>query len=87
MNIDIKTRISQALQNYAEKEISGIQFSDLIKKHVDVVEGLSKSQIVSFKYYINFFEKESDNLYLPSNKYLKGEVEEFTEFLDSLESD
>ena len=36
------------------------------------------------RYYIEFFEKEGELWYLDSNKYLKEEVEELSQFLDSL---
>ena len=48
-------------------------------------DALEKKHKISFKYYIGFFEKEGEQWYLDSNKYLKEEVEELSQFLDTLD--
>ena len=83
MTIDT-TSANQALQDYRDGDISGIALSQTLKQIASSVDGLEKNHEVSFKYYIGFFEKEGEQWYLDSNKYLKEEVEELNQFLDSL---
>ena len=77
---------SQSIQDYLDGEISGTQLSQTLGQISKSAEGLDKKQLVSFKYYIEFFEKEGGNLYLHSNKYLKEEVDELSSFMDTLSS-
>ena len=85
MKIDI-TAAGQSVQDYLDGEITSIQLSQTLGKIVDAAEALDKKQLVSFKYYIEFFEKEGNNLYLHSNKYLKEEVDELGSFVKTLNS-
>lgn len=86
MKIDPKLVISQSLKYYVDKERSGAELSQSIKHNFDKIYGLNTNQVRAFSYYVDFFEKEGDHLYLPSNVYLKEEVDELKELLDSLES-
>lgn len=83
MKIDIP-ETTQSIQRYLDREISGGEFSKILHQIVQSAEDLDKKQRVLFKYYIDFFEKEGDNLYLKSNKYLKEEVAELNTFINSL---
>ena len=83
MKIDM-TLASQSLQNYRDGDITGIALSQTLSQVATAADGLEKKRNVSFKYYIDFFEKEGEQWYLDSNKYLKEEVEELNQFLDSL---
>ena len=83
MKIDI-TAASQSVHDYLDGEISGEQLSQTLSQIEKTAEGLEKKQKVSFKYYIEFFEKEGKHFYLRSNKYLKEEVEELSSFVESL---
>ena len=83
MKIDM-TLASQSLQNYRDGDITGIALSQTLSQVATAADGLEKKHNVSFKYYIDFFEKEGEQWYLDSNKYLKEEVEELNQFLDSL---
>ena len=83
MKIDM-TLASQSLQNYRDGDITGIALSQTLSQVATAADGLEKKYNVSFKYYIDFFEKEGEQWYLDSNKYLKEEVEELNQFLDSL---
>jgi len=74
----------QSLQDYRDGEISGIALSQTLNQVAASADALEKKHKVSFKYYIGFFEKEGEQWYLDSNKYLKEEVEELSQFLDSL---
>jgi len=78
------TSANQALQDYRDGDISGKVLSQTLSQVVKSADGIEKKQEVSFKYYIGFFEKEGEQWYLDSNKYLKEEVEELSEFLNSL---
>jgi len=82
MKIDMASA-NQALQDYRDGDINGIELSQTLKQIASSVDGLEKKHEVSFKYYVGFFEKEGDQWYLDSNKYLKEEVEELGEFLNS----
>ena len=82
MKIDT-TSANQALQDYRDGDISGIELSQTLKQIASSADSLEKKHEVSFKYYVGFFEKEGDQWYLDSNKYLKEEVEELGEFLNS----
>lgn len=85
MNIDT-TEATHSIQGYLDKEVTGIQLSHTLSQVAGSAEGLDKNQLVSFKYYIGFFEKEGENLYLHSNKYLKEEVGELGSFIETLNS-
>ena len=85
MKIDT-TAATQSIQGYLDKETTGIQLSHSLGQIAESAEGLDKKQLISLKYYINFFEKEGENLYLNSNKYLKEEVSELTTFIEMLNS-
>jgi len=82
MKIDI-TSAKQSLQDYRDGDISGIALSQTLNQVAASASDLEKKHEVSFKYYVGFFEKEGEQWYLDSNKYLKEEVEELSEFLDS----
>lgn len=86
MKLDLVIALTQSLKYYVEKEISGTEFSRLIAQSVNACEDLDKKQTVTFKYYISFFKGEGKDLYLESNVYLKGEVDELSQFLDNLAS-
>jgi len=83
MKLDM-TSANQALQDYRDGDISGITLSQTLNHVANSADGLEKKHAVSFKYYVGFFEKEGEQWYLDSNKYLKEEVEELSEFLDGL---
>ena len=83
MKIDMTLAI-QSLQDYRDGDISGIALSQTLNQVATSAEALEKKHEVSFKYYVGFFEKEGEQWYLDSNKYLKEEVEELSQFLDSL---
>lgn len=85
MIIDIAAA-TRSIQEYSDREISGAQLSETLGRIAESSEGLDKKQLVSFKYYIDFFEKEGENLYLNSNKYLKEEVGELGTFVEALNS-
>lgn len=78
---------TQSIHDYLDGEISGVQLSDSLSQVADGAKDLDKKQMVSLKYYIGFFKKEGNNLYLHSNKYLKEEVDELGEFFESLSKD
>lgn len=83
MKIDLLAA-TQSVQDYLDAEISGQVLSQTLQRIAEAAEGLDKKQKVSFKYYVGFFEKEGKQLYLDSNKYLKEEVTELSEFLEVL---
>ncbi len=85
MKIDT-TAVTQTIQDYLDGEISGVKLSQTLGQITESAEDLDKKQLVSFKYYIEFFEKEGKNLYLHSNKYLKEEVDELGAFVETLNS-
>jgi len=82
MKIDL-TSANQSLQEYRDGDISGSVLSQTLNQVATSADGLEKKHEVSFKYYVGFFEKEGEQWYLDSNKYLKEEVEELAEFLNS----
>ena len=77
------TSANQALQDYRDGDISGVELSQTLNQVANSAEGLEKKQKISFKYYVDFFEKEGEQWYLDSNKYLKEEVKELREFLNN----
>jgi len=83
MKIDM-TLANQSLQDYRDGDITGIALSQTLNQVSSAADALDKKHKISFKYYIGFFEKEGEQWYLDSNKYLKEEVEELSEFLDTL---
>ena len=83
MKIDMALA-NQSLQDYRDGDISGMALSQTLNQVASSTDSLEKKHKVSFKYYIGFFEKEGEQWYLDSNKYLKEEVEELSQFLDSL---
>jgi len=85
MKIDT-TAAYQSLQDYREGDISGAALSETLSHIANSAEGLEKKHEVSFKYYIGFFEKEGEQWYLDSNKYLKEELEELGEFIKGFET-
>ena len=87
MNKEITVAITQSLKYYVDKDISGAQLSKSISKNFESAIDLDKNQQRTFRYYIDFFEKEGKELFLDPNKYLKEEVMELREFLDTLASD
>lgn len=78
------TAATQSILHYLEGDITGEQLSQALRQIADDGENLDKKQLVSFKYYIDFFEKEGKNQFLRSNKYLKEEVDELSGFIESL---
>lgn len=86
MKIDIMAA-NQSLKDYRGGDINGRQLSQTLGNVASSAEGLEKKHHVSFKYYVDFFEKEGDQLYLDANKYLKEEVKELGEFLDTMTED
>jgi hypothetical protein len=87
MKIDLVAAITQSLKYYLDREINGAELSRSLVQNFEAADGLDKKQSITFKYYINFFEKEGKELYLGSNRFLKDEVDELSEFLDGLVSD
>ena len=87
MKIDLTAEITQSLKYYIDKELSGIELSKSIKLNFDKADDLTKNEKRTFNYYIDFFKKEGKDLYLDSNKYLKEEVNELSEFLSGLAND
>ena len=85
MKIDM-TLANQSLQDYRDGDITGIVLSQTLNQVATNADALEKKHKVSFKYYIDFFEKEGEQWYLDSNKYLKEEVEELSQFLNSLDA-
>ncbi len=86
MNIDL-IAVNQSVQDYLDGEISGVMLSQSLHHISEAADGLDKKQLVSFKYYIGFFEKEGKQLYLDSNKYLKEEATELRDFVETLKQE
>ncbi len=81
MKIDLTAEIALSLKDYMDGDISGAKLSKSIRQKFESADELNKQQEITFKYYIDFFNKEGKELYLDSNKYLKEEVNELSEFL------
>ena len=85
MKIDM-TLANQSLQDYRDGDITGIALSQTLNQVASSAKVLEKKEKVSFNYYVGFFEKEGEQWYLDSNKYLKEEVEELSQFLNTLDA-
>ncbi len=84
MTVESDEKINQAIKLYLDKEISGSGLSLVLTQYKESLGELNKKHSVTFKYYIELFGKEGNNLYIPSNKYLKEEIVELKDFLKTL---
>lgn len=83
MKTRIKEHLIQSIKYYEDRKITGAELSIDLTKGFDEIRDLEKGQNVTFRYYIDFFEKEGKDVYLPSNAYLKEELGELKDFIDS----